>query len=328
MNGRTLGILAGFAAVALAGGFYFGGSEPAPPATEGTLLFPGLTPRLAAAAKVEIAHNGETTVIEKRADGAWGVASMRGYPVQETKLRGLFAGLTELRLAEKRTNDPAMLSRLGLDDAGADSVRVLDGKGQPVAALIVGHQRTRPKGGDQVYVRLPGDNQAWLADGGLPADADPAKWLNRDVLNIARDRIASVVSGDLTFGMVDGKFALTAPAGHPRLEDYKIGDVARALETVTFEAVKAEADLQAVSTGQSEFVTKDGLAVTVSVFHADKDVWVRFAAKGTGDAAAKEAETLNAKLGGWSYRIGAWKETSLMPKLDDLKAPPAEPAKQ
>jgi len=45
-------------------------------------------------------HQGKQTVIEKRADGGWGLASMHDYPVQETKLRGVLTGLTELRLTE------------------------------------------------------------------------------------------------------------------------------------------------------------------------------------------------------------------------------------
>ena len=68
------------------------------------------------------------------------------------------------------------------------------------------------------------------------------------------------------------------------------------------------------------FTTTDGLAVTVRVFHADKDVWARFAATG----AKPEADKLNERVAGWSYQLGAWKEKSLVPTLDDLKK--AEPA--
>lgn len=332
MNGRTLALLAGLGVVALAGGWYFGtATEPAEQSAqaEGGPMFPGLTAKLGAVAKVEIAHQGQTTVIEKRPDGAWGIASMHDYPVQETKLRGLFAGLTELRLAEKRTDDPSMLARLGLDDANANTLRLLDDKGQPIAVIVAGHTRTRSKGGDQVYIRRPGDNQAWLADGGLAADADATKWLDRNVMNVAHDRVASVhVSDGLTFGDVEGKFGLTEPADHPKLEDYKVEDISRALESLTFDAVKADADLQAVSAAQAVFTTTDGLAVNVSVFHAGKDVWARFTASGSSDAAKAEAGALNAKLAGWSYQIGSWKEKSLVPTIDDVKAAPPEPEKQ
>jgi hypothetical protein len=300
-------------------------------------MFPGLTGELGHAAKVEITHQGKVLVIEKRPDGGWGVSSLHDYPVQDTKLRGVLTALTELRLTEPRTTDPAEFSRLGVDDPNggastADLLRVLDADGKPMVALIAGHRRMRSQANvpEEIYVRRADDNQSWLAQGSLQVDADPAQWLDRDVLNISHDRIASVVVGDkaLVFGKVDGKFTLTEPADHPKLEDYKVEDVSRALETLTLQAVKADADAPGTEAGHAVFTTDDGLAVTTTVFQADKDVWARFAVSGA-DKAKPEADRLSARLAGWTYQIGAWKEKSLVPTMDDLKAeaPAPEPAK-
>jgi len=65
--------------------------------------------------------------------------------------------------------------------------------------------------------------------------------------------------------------------------------------------------------------------VTIRVFHADKEVWARFAAAASSDKAKPEADKLNGRLTGWTYEIGSWKEKSLVPTMDDLKAP--EPVK-
>ena len=335
MTARRLIILVAAAIVALAGGWYFGAGTATVEqtrATQGTLMFPGLAPKLASAAKLEITHQGKQTVIEKRPNGdGWGVASMHDYPIQPSKLRGLLTALTELRLAEPRTSNPSEFSRLGVDDpngAAATGVllRVADSAGKPILALIIGHSRVRGQGHgpDEVYVRRPGDNQSWLADGSPQADADPAAWLDRDIIDIQHDRIASVSVGDgaLTFGKTDGKFAVTKPADHPPLEAYKVDNVARALEHLTFTEVKADAP--GTEAGHAVFTATDGLAVTVTLFHADKDVWARFAASGT-----PEADKLNARLAGWFYQIGAWKEKSLVPTIDDLKAEiPASPDKK
>lgn len=328
MTPRRLTILLTAAILALASGWYFGTSTtPVEQAAvaPGTLMFPDLTPKLASAAKLEITHQGRRIVIEKRPNGdGWGVASMHDYPIQETKLRGVLTALTELRLAEPRTSDPSEFSRLGVDDpdsatSSAIFLRAVDGAGKPILELIVGHRRVRGQGRvpDQVYVRRPGDNQSWLAEGSLQVDADPAAWLDRNVIDIAHDRIAAVSVGDgaLTFGKADGKLNLTQPADHPPLETYKVDNVARALEGLTFTEVKAETP--GTEAGHAVFTTTDGLVVTVTLFHANKDVWARFAASGT-----PEAEKLNARLAGWSYQVGAWKEKSLVPTLDDLKAEP------
>lgn len=337
MRVRTVGVLVGVGILALAGGWYFGtATTPTEQTTVpgGQLMFPDLAAKLKDATRVEITHQGKQTVIEKRSDGGWGLASMHDYPVLETKLRGVLTGLTELRLAEPRTSDPAQFSRLGVDDpngatSSADLLQVVDGSGKPILAVILGHRRVRGQANvpDEIYVRRPEENQAWLAEGSLQVDADPASWLDRDIMNIGHDRVASVAVGDqaLVFGRVDGKFALTQPADHPKLEDYKVDDVARALEALTLQSVKADADAPGTEAGHAVFTTDNGLAVTVRVFHADKDVWARFAVAASSDKAKPEADKLNGRLAGWTYEIGSWKEKSLVPTMDDLKAP--EPAK-
>jgi hypothetical protein len=340
-------MLVALAAVVVALGWYFGtASTPAERrmVASGGLAFPGLAPRLQDVTKVEITHQNTRTVIEKRPDGGWGIAAIHDYPVQTAKLRAMLTGLTELRLVEARTSDPAEYSRLGVDDPNAAGstaalLRLLDANEKPILALIVGHRRVRSQANvpEQVYVRRPDETQSWLAEGSLQVDADSSLWLDRDVLNIGHDRIASVTAtrvapggGDqpLVFGQVEGKFALTQPGEHPKLEDYKVDDVARALELVTFQAVRADADAPGNEVGHSVFTTGDGLAVNVTVLHADKDVWARFAVSGS-DKVKAETDRLNGRLAGWTYQIGSWKEKSLVPTIDDLKAEePAKPAAQ
>ena len=335
MRAVTLAALVAAAGLAVAGGWYYGIATTPREQTSvaaGGLMFPDLAGKLHDAAKLEITHQGQQTVIEKRADGSWGIASMHDYPIQEAKLRSVLTALTELRLLEPRTSDPAEYGRLGVDQASGDLMQLVDAGGTPIVAVIAGHRRVRAqaKVPDEIYVRRPEEAQSWLAEGGLQVDADASQWLDRDILNVAQDRIAKVVVGDdaLEFARVDGKFALTKPADHPKLEDYKVDNVARGLETLTLQAVKADADAPKDPAGHAVFTTTDGLDVAVTLFHADKDVWARFAVSG-GDKAKAEADRLSARVAGWTYQIGSWKEKSLVPALDDLKAaeppPPATP---
>jgi hypothetical protein len=339
MRVRTLALLVALGVIAVAGGWYFGtATMPGEQTTvaKGKLMFPDLEPKLRETARIEITHQGKQTVIEKRADGGWGVTSMHDYPVQEAKLRGMLTALTELRLAERRTSDPAEFSRLGVDDPNgaastADLLRLVDAAGKPILAVIVGHRRVRSQADvlDEVYVRRPDDNQSWLAEGSLQVDADASLWLDRNVMNIGHDQIVAVAVDDqaLAFGRQDGKFTLTQPADHPKLEDYKVADVARALELLTFQEVRADKDTPGTESGHAVFTTSDGLAVTVTVLHADKDVWARFVVSGSSGKAKAEATALNGRVAGWTYQIGSWKEKSLVPTLDDLKAEaPAKPA--
>jgi len=352
MRLRTVIILAVTAAVVLVGGWYFG--EHAVPGLQqvdsGVLMFPDLAPRLQKAKRIEVVHRGATLVIEKTGN-VWGLVDRGGYKVQPPKLRGLLTGLTELRLIEPRTDDPAEYSRLGVEDpngkdAGSALLRVLDDGGQPIAVVIVGHHRVRTQGNlpEEVFVRRPDEAQSWVAEGSLQPDADPLLWLDRDLMNIDHLRIATVTvaRGDavLAFARRDGKLLLTTPADHPPLDEYRLEEVSRALELLTFQDVQTDAQPVGASIGRSVFATSDGLTVSAMLFAAAdsqgahpgvpgrtlgaQDVWVRFEAAGENEAKT-EAGQLSARLKGWTFQLGSWKERSLAPTLDDLRAPPQQP---
>ena len=112
MNQRTLLILIGLGIVALGGGWFFG-SRTVPAEQKsidaGQLMFPGLAPKLQKAVKIEVVFQGKTTTIALK-DGQWGLAERAGYPVQDSKLHAMLTALTELRLVEQRTSDPAQFS--------------------------------------------------------------------------------------------------------------------------------------------------------------------------------------------------------------------------
>jgi hypothetical protein len=341
MKPRTLVALVVIGILAVAGGWYFGtarqpGQQQA--YNGGQLMFVDLAPKLQNAARIEITHQGATTAIVRHGD-RWGLEDRGGYVVQPSKLRGMLTALTELRLVEPRTTDPTQFSRLGLEDPNekggtSNLLRVLDASGQPIVSLIVGHRRVRTQGNvpEQVYVRRPDDKQTWLAEGSLQVDADPQLWLERDIMNIDHARIAkvSVTHGEETLELErDGqKLAMKVPADHPPLDDYKVDDVDRGLELLTFQDVQTDQKPVGDKIGQSVYTTSDGLAVTATVFKGEKDIWARFSATGN-DKTKDEADKLNARLAGWTYQLGTWKQKALVPALDDLKAPPSEkPAAQ
>jgi hypothetical protein len=339
MTIRTLLCLAVLGILALGGGWYVGGgSAPAGKMAmeAGQPMFPGLTPKLKDAARVEIVYQNKITAIVLK-DGRWGLADRAGYPVQDSKMHQMLTELTELRLTEARTADPDKYARLGVEDptkadATGSLLRVIDTDVKPIVELIAGHgrQRTQGKVEEELYVRRPTEAQSWLAEGALHADHDPAQWFNRDVVNIEHGRIASVAvtrgTTKLAFGRDGDKLVLKDPAEHPKLEDYKLEDVARAFESLTFQDVRPASDPIGATVGTGVFTTSDGLTLTATVFKADKDIWVGLTATGT-DKAEAEAATLSKRLSGWLYSLGSWKEKALVPELDDLKAAekPAEP---
>ncbi len=335
MKPRTTLILVVLAVIVLGGGWYFGPHQnPAEQeqASAGTLLFPGLGGALEKAEKIEIAHAGKRFAILRKGD-VWTLPSLGAYPVEPTKVHAMLAGLAELRVLGRRTADPAEFAALGVDDPNKSAatgtlVTVSDGAGHPLASLIVGHQNYATSGGETetLYVRRPGEDQSWLAQGKLGVDAEPDLWIDHSIANIDHAKIVHVAitrgPETLIFAPQDGKLALLDPAQHAALQPYKLDTVWRALEFLSFSSVRAGPALPGKPLARTVFTLAGGTAITVTLARDGKELWARFAATGAGT----EAKALARKFGDWSYRLGDWRESALAPTLGDMLAKPPPPA--
>jgi hypothetical protein len=335
MKARTTAVLAAIAVVVLALGLYFGVTprEQLSDAPPGRPTFPDLTATLQGAATIEVLHHGDTVRVVRQGD-IWVLPARDSYPAQQGRVHQLLAALSELKLQEPRTSNPDDYGKLGVEgatskDATSTEVRVLDGKGAAVADLIVGHQRGGSGGeGDGVYVRKPAEAQAWLAAGSLAVETDPQQWIDQDIVNISHEKIASITvvrdGAPMEFARADDKVHIVKPADHPRLDQVKLDEMARALEDLTLTAVKRR-PAPGDTLGVADLTTTDGMKVAVTVSKSGPDIWVQLAATGEGKA-EKDAQALDAKVKDWAYQVGAWKELSLVPSMDELKLPEQPPA--
>jgi hypothetical protein len=336
MQRRSLILLGSAAVIAMAGALLIKPPQPpAPPAGTGGLAFPGLAQRLPNAARIEVRRHDGALEIIRRGD-VWVLPTKGDYPIRQEKLRELLTGLTELRLMEPRTGNPEMFDRLGLEDpmrAGATStlLRVLDAQGAALVELVIGRRRVRTQGNvpESAYVRRPNENQAWLAEGRIPVDADPQLWLDRDIANLPRERVQRVViarAGEealvLTHsGQPDGKLAITTPTDAPPADDISLDEVARSFEFLTFLDVRREADAPGEALGETRFELTDRLAIIARPRKQGEEIWVSLTAEGD-----EEAARLNARWRGWVYQIGQWKEKAFIPRLEDLRRQEEAPA--
>ncbi len=331
MKPRTTLILVVVAVIVLGAGWYFGPYQnPAEQeqASTGTLLFPGLDAALAKAERIEIMHAGKRFAIVRKGD-VWTLPSLGFYPVIATKLHAMLAGLAELRAVGRRTAEPAQFAALGVDDPGKSGatgtlVTISGGAGRAIASLIIGHQNyaTSGEGTETLYVRRPGQDQSWLAQGQMNVDAEPDLWIDHSLTNIDHSKVTGVTvtrgAETLVFAPKDGKLALTAPGQQKPLESYKLDDVWRALENLSFSSVRAGPALPGKVFAHTVFTLAGGTTVEMTLAEEGSNLWARFAASGT-DA---EAKALAGKFGDWSYRLDESRESAIAPTLDDLLAKP------
>lgn len=338
MQRRTLIALGGAAAASVAAALLLTPRgverQELPP---GGLAFPDLAARLQGAARVEM-KRAEGTLVLARQGEAWVLPEKAGYPVRPEKLREMLVGLTELRLAEPRTADPAQYDRLGVDDPSRPGskallLRVLDGAGAPLAELILGQRRVRTAGNvpESLYVRRPFEAQAWLAEGRLAVDADPQLWIDRDIANLSQDRVRRVEvrrSGEPALVLARGddpeaKLRVEQPTDAPPTDEVALEEITRALEFLTFTEVRPAAGTPGEALGETQFTLAGDLRVTVRPYQDGGDLWIALRAEG-----GEEAARLDARWRPWAYQVGVWKLKAFAPRLDDLKprevsAPPA-----
>lgn len=331
MNRRHLLALGGTAAVVVAAALLIPADDAAPPPSESPLAFPALAPRLSAAQRIELRQGAQSLVLQRGQGETWTLPQKGGFPARGERVRELLVGLTELRLAERRTADPESLARLGLDEPGPSSsallLRVTDGTGTPLAELVVGRRRTRTQAGtpgaaaESAYVRRPGENQSYLAEGRLSADADPQLWIDRMIANLPEDRVRRVIAvrDGRTVELLrgegpDGRLAIVLPGDAPPADEVSLDEVGRALEGLTLLDVRPEAEVPGEPAGEGRFILTDNLVVTARLRQANGDVWLTLSAGGD-----EEAARLNARWRGWAYQVGAWKLPAFAPGVETLR---------
>lgn len=330
MIGRRGLLLLGGAAVVTLGGAYLlkPQNESQGVFVPGTLAFPDLTSKLAHARRIELTRHGQATTLTRDGD-LWRIEQTGGYPARTERVHELLAGLTELRLVEERTSDPARHADIGVDEperegSTAAKLRVLDAQGGVIAELILGRRRVRTQGNvpESIYVRRPSEPKSWLAEGRLVADADPQLWINRDLATLAPDRLRRVEihrTGEAPLilaraGEVDAPLEIVTPEDHPVADRSAIDEIGRAFDMLTFVEVRRAAEAPGEALGETKFTYTDGLTLTAWPQRDGQVLWVKLRAEGDSD----EAKAFQARWDGWAYQLGIWKEKALIPTLADL----------
>jgi Domain of unknown function (DUF4340) len=310
----------------------------APAAAPGGPLFAELLPRANDVQTVTVeSAAGKLTIARK--DQGWVLTETGGYPVAADKVRKLVGGLADLRLLEAKTDQPERLTRLEVEDVAAkDSkskqVTLAGADGKPLAALILGKQNFTfdLNGLRGLYVRKPGEPQAWLAEGAVEVPTKTTEWVDRNVVDLAADKIqrlhfAPVAAGEVTVTKADKtatEFSL-APLPEGRSADPEaVQRLTQAFASVTLDDVRADKDTdKAVKAGTAEAATFDGLTLKAELLALDGGTWLRLAASAAeGSAAAPEAKAINDRVAGWLYKLPQYKAGLLQPKIDGyLKKP-------
>ena len=191
MSRQRLVALVVIALLALGGASYFAGRRNGSAQTQGALLFPTLAAQLNSVAELTVLKGSSSPAVSVHRQGEqWTVAERGNYPADTGKLRRLLLSLTDAKIIEEKTSNPASYSIIGVEDplkpeaTGVEvTVTAADGK----HAVIVG--KSAPEGS---YVRRAGEEKSYSVAPAISVDGEPRFWLDTKLLDLKAADIQKV----------------------------------------------------------------------------------------------------------------------------------------
>lgn len=159
--------------------------------SHGTALLPALANELNSVTVLSVRKGSATpTVTVHRHGGQWTVAERADYPADVSKLRKLLLALSDAKIVEEKTSNPANFPIIGVEDpsqpggTGAEiTIVARDGK----HSVFVG----KPAG-EGNFVRRGGENTSYIAEPAISFEAEPRFWIAPRLFNIPVTTLQSV----------------------------------------------------------------------------------------------------------------------------------------
>jgi hypothetical protein len=293
------------------------------------------------ATKIDVESRFGAFTMNKSGDG-WVTPDRDDYPIDEADIRRLIVGLSDMRYVERKTSKPERFYRLEVQDIEtelSDSVyvKVQNALGDVLAETIVGRPSARFFEGraSGTYIRESGTNNVWLVSGVTNVQTRLIPWLQRDIVGIPANLVASVSigTGEGAYTLsrdtpADEGFAISGAPDGRKLDGDKATSVSRAVASVELEDVRLRDELKLPEDAATARVTTfDGLTVNIRLADLDRKKWATFDAVFTGDpadqsegavAARAAVEEINARVGKWVYWLPSAVFTNLTRPLDDV----------
>jgi Domain of unknown function (DUF4340) len=336
MTPRRVFILLGAGIVIVAFAIWLASRRNAEPVTSssGDLVLPGLESALNSVTEVRLTRGDQTHTTLKKGATDWMVAE-RDYPADSGKVRKFLLDLGALNVVEEKTSNPANYPQLGVEDttsAKATGTRVAVVAPSKVYEIIVGKSSSAKSG----YVRVPTTPQALLAAPSLSVEADPKRWLDHTLIDIAQDRIKEVEEKPAEgpgFTAAREKKEQTdftvsnIPKGRELTSPVAADSIAGSLGGLTLDDVRKAGSAGDAKLSHAIFRTFDGLELDVAGRKDGTHDFITIIPHSTAKETADQAQKLTTQLQGWEYEIPSYKYDTIFTSLDSLLKPVEPPKK-
>ena len=314
------------AVLAISGALYLSTQRNLPRDPHGNALLPSLAGELNTVTAVTLRRaSAAPTATVHQQGGRWTVAERGDYPADVPKLRKLLLALSDAKIVEEKTSNPAYFPVIGVEDPAAPGatgaevdVTARDGK----HAVIVG----KP-GRDGNFLRRPGENKSYSVEPGISFETDPRFWIEPQLVDIAAADIQSIQVKP-SAGLAYSVRREAAGAAHYTLEGVPPGrraadSASLAPSPTIYTGLTADdvTPLSAIDFSKATVATltmSDGNVMTMSGTAIGDKHWLSL--QTSKDAA------LNAKTAGRAFDIASYRFDAIFRPLEQLLVPREPPA--
>ena len=337
----------GFAALAVAallvisGALYLSGQRNRSRDPHEAALLPSLAGEINTVTALRVRRGSATpTVTVHEQGGRWTVAERGDYPADVSKLRRLLLALSDAKIVEEKTSNPANFPTIGVGDpslpgaTGAEiSVTAQDGKHTVIVGKPVGEGN---------FVRRGGENTSYSVEPGISFEAEPRYWIDSRLIDIKADNIQSiavkpadgpayVVHRNATIAKNSGAASSSAgspgaqsftldgvPAGRQAADSATLAPTPSTYSGLTADDVTPVGSIDFSKATVATLALADGNVITLTGTTSGDKHWIQLQASKGGD--------LDAKLAGRAFDIAGYRYDAIFRPLEQLLVPKAPPA--
>jgi len=157
----------------------------------GLPLLPALAGELDSVTSLSVQKGSTTPSVTVHKQGEqWTVAERANYPADVAKLRKLLLALSDAKIREEKTSDPANYAIIGVEDPtkpGATGAQIEVLAKNAKVDVIVGKPVDQGN-----FVRRVGEKSSYIVEPGISFEAEPRYWIDTRLLNFSTDKIQSI----------------------------------------------------------------------------------------------------------------------------------------
>ena len=311
------------ALLAISAALFLNAQRNRTPDVHGGALLPSLAGELNTVTSLSVRRGGVAPAVTvHNQGGGWTVAERGDYPADVSKLRKLLQALSDAKITEEKTSNPASFAVIGVEDpslpgaTGAEiSIAARDGKHTVIVGKPVGEGN---------FARRGGENTSYSVEPAISFEAEPRYWIDAKLIDIAAAGIQSIQvkpaqGAAYTIHRAAQTFTLDGvPSGRKAADSALLAPSPTTYGGLTADDVAAVGGIDFSKPTVATVTLSDGNVITLTGAIIGDKHWIQL-------QTAKDA-AFNAKAAGRAFEIAGYRYDAIFRPLDQLLVPKEPPA--